>query len=196
MVLKIGGVMKNLLLLAQELQSICENHNFPFCIIGGLALQNWGESRFTKDVDLTIITGFGGEQAVIDCFLEQYEGRIEDPATFAQINRVLLLKSSAGIGIDIALGALPFEELAVDRAAKVEMADGISINICSPEDLIIMKAFASRPQDWIDVEGILIRQTSTALDWDHIWTQLKPLAEAKEQPEIIGRLEELKQLHQ
>ena len=196
MVLKIGGVMKNLLLLAQELQSICENHNFPFCIIGGLALQNWGESRFTKDVDLTIITGFGGEQVVIDCFLEQYEGRIEDAATFAQINRVLLLKSSAGIGIDIALGALPFEELAVDRAAKVEMADGISINICSPEDLIIMKAFASRPQDWIDVEGILIRQTSTALDWDHLWTQLKPLAEAKEQPEIIGRLEELKQLHQ
>ncbi len=183
--------MTSLVFLAQELQSFCESHNFPFCVIGGLALQNWGESRFTKDVDLTVITGFGGEQAVIESFLEKYEGRIEGAESFARINRVLLLKNSAGIGIDIALGALPFEELAVKRAVKIELADGIPIKICSAEDLIVMKAFASRPQDWIDVEGIMIRQSSKALDWNYIWTQLKPLVEAKEQPEIINTLEAL-----
>ena len=51
-----------------------------------------------------------------------------------------------------------------------------------------MKAFAGRGQDWVDVERIIVRQTGK-LDWDYILTQLRPLAELKDSPEILTELE-------
>lgn len=51
---------------------------------------------------------------------------------FALRNRVLLLRSSEGIGIDIALGALPFEEKAIERAVLIEMEPGAAVKLCSP----------------------------------------------------------------
>jgi len=37
------------------------------------------------------------------------------------------------------------------------------------EDLVVMKSFAGRDQDWIDVRGILLKQGGT-LDWvSYIW---------------------------
>ena len=50
--------------------------------------------------------------------MEAFEPRIEACREFALQNRVLLLKSAEGIGIDIALGALPFEEEAARRSQK------------------------------------------------------------------------------
>ena len=54
-----------------------------------------------------------------------------------------------------------------------------------------MKAFADRPRDWVDLEGVLVRQGG-ALDWTHIRRHLIPLAEIKEAPEIVPRLEALR----
>jgi len=51
-----------------------------------------------------------------------------------------------------------------------------------------MKAFADRPQDRIDVRGILVRQGTANLDWDHIWQHLTPLAQVKESPGILDHL--------
>ena len=64
------------------------------------------------------------------------------------------------------------------------------LRICSAEDLLVMKAFAARPQDWIDLEGILIRQSS-ALDWPYVYSNLEPLAAVKEQPELVPQLRTL-----
>lgn len=114
-----------------------------------------------------------------------------DGANFALCNRVLLLRSSAGIGIDIALGALPFEEIAIARAKRVELEADAHLMICSAEDLIVMKAFADRPQDGLDLRGILVRQGTGNLDWKHIWEQLTPLVEMKESPEIMSHLKGL-----
>lgn len=111
--------MNELTSLALELQSFCECRNWRFCLIGGLAVQHWGEPRFTKDVDMTLLTGFGNEEPFIRQWLAHYESRVPDGADFALSNRVLLLRSAEGIGIDIALGALPFEESAIARAKLV-----------------------------------------------------------------------------
>jgi hypothetical protein len=50
-----------------------------------------------------------------------------------------------------------------------------------------MKSFAARPRDWLDVEGIIIKQTGK-LDWAYILSQLTPLATLKEEPEIVDQL--------
>jgi hypothetical protein len=55
--------MADLLDAAQEIDRFCRNQGWRFCFIGGMALMRWGEQRMTKDVDLTLPTGFGGEEA-------------------------------------------------------------------------------------------------------------------------------------
>jgi predicted nucleotidyltransferase len=70
--------------------------------------------------------------------------------------------------------------------------DNVPLRTCSAEDLIVFKAFAARGQDWVDVERIIIRQAA-GLDWALIRRQLEPLAQAKEAPEIMDRLERLRQ---
>lgn len=172
---------------AADLQRRCEDRGWRFCLIGGLALQRWGEPRETIDVDVTLLTGFGREESFVREILTWYEPRVADPVGFALANRVLLVQAASGVGIDIALGGMPFEELAVARATPCEFAPGTMLLTASAEDLIVMKAFASRPKDWVDLEGILIRQGSR-LDWAYVESQLQPLAVLKEEPEILERL--------
>jgi hypothetical protein len=59
------------------------------------------------------------------------------------------------------------------------------------EDLIVLKAFASRPQDWIDVESIAIRHRRR-LDWKLVFEELEPLAAVRNVPGLLDRLRQLR----
>ena len=176
---------------AADLQRRFEERGWRFCLIGGLALQRWGEPRETIDVDVTLLTGFGREEAFIREILCWYAPRVTNADDFALAHRVLLVQAASGVGIDIALGGMPFEEAAVRRATSYEFSAGISLRTASAEDLIVMKAFAARPKDWIDVEGIVIRQ-GDRLDWSLIDAELRPLVELKGEPEILNRLSQIR----
>ena len=186
--------MNELLEAAKQLQDVVLAEGWKFCFIGGLALQRWGEPRFTRDVDITLLTGFGNEETYVDRLLELFPARIKSAREFALMNRVMLLTSREGVGLDIAMGALPFEESAVSRATYFEYASDAYLLTCSAEDLVIMKAFASRSQDWVDVEGIMIRQQGK-LDKTYITQHLRTLCEVKEDLTILSRLEELFERH-
>jgi len=173
---------------AAQLQSVCEQQGWQSCLIGGLALQRWGEPRETIDVDLTLLTGFGSEVPYIRELLRQFEPRIPDAAEFALTHRVLLLRAASGVGLDVALGGLPFEEQVVARSSLFTFPPQVPLRTCSAECLIVLKAFAARPRDWLDIEGIIVRQTGH-LDWPYIRRELQPLAELKEAPEIMQELE-------
>ena len=90
--------MNELIRVAAGLQAFCEARRWRFCFIGGLALQRWGEPRETIAVDLTLLTGFGGEAPFVEALLDRYAGRTDDAAGFAAVNRVLLLRSASGVG--------------------------------------------------------------------------------------------------
>lgn len=179
--------MNEVIRAASEIQALCVANGWRFCFIGGLAVLRWGEPRETVDVDLTLLTGFGGEAPFIAAILDRYEARIEHAAEFASEHRVLLVRAASGVGLDIALGALPFEELSVDRSSHYTFPPAVPLRTCSAEDLIVLKAFAARPKDWVDIEGVIIRQSGT-LDWGYVVAQLAPLAELKEEPEILDEL--------
>ena len=102
--------MSTLFEAALEIEAACRQAGFGFCFIGGLAVQRWGEPRMTADVDLTVITGFGTEESYVDALLATFRGRIDDARRFALQHRTLLLVASNGIHLDVALGAMPFEE--------------------------------------------------------------------------------------
>jgi hypothetical protein len=183
--------MTRLVQIAVEVQRFLDAKGWPNCVIGGIAVQRWGEPRLTEDVDLTLLTGFGHEEPYVDALLARYQARVESPRDFALAHRVVLLRTADGVGIDVALGGLPFERDAVARATDFEFASGDRIRTCSAEDLAVMKAIASRDQDWIDLKGVLIRQ-GDRLDWQLILSQLRPLSQLKEAPEIVARLEGLR----
>jgi hypothetical protein len=176
---------------AADLQAICESEGWRFCFIGGLALQRWGEPRETVDVDLTLLTGFQDEMCFISTLMGHFQPRIERAADFARENRVLLLRAVSGVGLDIALGGLPFEEAVVARSSVFTYPPNVPLRTCSAEDLIVLKSFADRPKDWVDLEGIIIRQAAR-LDWAYVREQLAPLVELKESPETLRRLDELR----
>lgn len=172
---------------AGEVQNLCERNGFRFCFIGGVAVQRWGEPRLTQDVDLTLLTGFGQEERYVDALLAALSPRRRDAREFALKHRVLLLRTAAGVDVDVALGAFPFEERSVARASEWSWTGGRSLITCSAEDLVVHKVFAGRDRDWADVEGILARQHGK-LDLTLARSELQPLLELKEQEDSMARL--------
>lgn len=177
--------MNSLLVAAKEVSDFMDAQAWEYCLIGGIAVQQWGEPRTTLDVDFTLLTGWGGEDEYILPLLSAFEARIEGALEFARLNRVMLLRATNGRDIDIALGALPFEILMMEHARHREFAPGLTLRCCSAEDLFIMKAFADRPRDWSDAASIVARNAH--LDGRYILSQLASLCELKDSPEILAR---------
>ncbi|MBI2439966.1 MAG: hypothetical protein HYV35_01190 [Lentisphaerae bacterium] len=175
---------------AKEVSDFMQERQWKFCVIGGLAVQRWGEPRTTLDVDITLLTGFGEEESYAVPLLESFKARIPEALPFALRNRVLLLTTSNGRDVDVSFGALPFEYEMMARAAPFEFMPGVTLTTCMAEDLLIMKAFAARTRDWLDVEGIIVRRQGH-LDIRYILKHLTLLCELKETPEILAKVRKL-----
>jgi hypothetical protein len=175
---------------AEQVQTFCLEKRWRFCFIGGVALQRWGEPRLTQDADLTLLTGFGAEESFADSLLAHFAGRRADTREFALRHRVLLIQTDSGVAIDVAFGAVPFEERSVARASPWYWMTDHVLTTCSAEDLVVHKVFAGRNRDWGDVESVLIRQR-LSLDMNLVRRELQPLIELKGQPEAMTKLNDL-----
>jgi hypothetical protein len=173
---------------ALELQGFLESHGEKFCIIGGLAVQRWGEVRLTVDADATVLTDWSRDEVVTDLLLgSPFLPRMADARKFALSNRVLLLKNAKGTHVDVALGAMDFENRSVQRSSLWRVSENATLRTCSAEDLVVHKTFAGRTRDWADIEGILQRQ-GPKLDLELVRSELLPLLELKGTPEAMDRL--------
>ncbi|MDA2936744.1 hypothetical protein MYX75_00560 [Acidobacteria bacterium AH-259-A15] len=61
---------------------------FPDVIMGGLAVQYWGEPRATRDVDITVMMTAGREQVVIDRRIRHGQG-LDQPIPITSKPRAL-----------------------------------------------------------------------------------------------------------
>ena len=172
---------------AREVEAILAAAGIGAVIIGGLAVFRWGEPRLTRDVDFTVLCPFGEEGPKVHAILSRLAGRIADAGEFAITNRVLLARASNGVPIDIAFGGLDYEARAVARGSAFKYLSGTALRTCSAEDLVVMKAFAGRERDFLDIEGVIVRQ-GARLDWALIEEELKPLLAVKGEPETWRRL--------
>lgn len=159
-------------------------------VIGGIANAVWGEPRATQDADFKIIVGDRAISDIVALVAQQFRFRVPNPEAFARQTYVLPVRASNDIGVDIGLGFLPYEELAIDRAVAIELS-GVSFAVCTAEDLIIQKAISEREKDWSDIEGVLTRQ-GPALDQDYILHWLPEFAAALERPELVQRYLDLR----
>ena len=85
----------------------------------------------------------------------------------------------------------PFFLQAGQRASEFDFGPGLKLLTCSAEDLVVLKAFAGRGQDWVDLEYVLVRQRRT-LDWRLVVEELKPLLDLRETPENLDKLQQLR----
>ncbi len=179
-----------LLVALHDLMAWWQAGPYQGLIIGGVAASLLGRPRATRDVDALVLLA---EDHWAD-FLNRgalfgFVPRRADALAFARQARVLLVQHCpSGIDIDIAFAALPFEQEALDRALEMQVG-GFTVPVPTPEDLIIMKAVAHRPRDWVDIEAVLDAQPKLNLRRIRHW--VRAFAEALEQPELSDDLEAL-----
>jgi hypothetical protein len=171
---------------AVEVQTFCQQHGWRACVIGGLAVIRWGEHRATKDVDFSLLCDLGAEASRIDPLLQRFTARIPDAAEFANLNRVVLLFATNGTPIDIGLAGFPFEEEIIARATSFRFTPTVNLTTCSAEDLIVLKALAGRPHDWVDIEGVLIKNAD--LDWTYLQRKFASLAELSSDTDLLNEV--------
>lgn len=179
-------------ILAAAAREVCDfmgERQWQFCLVGGLAVERWGEPRTTLDAGFTLWADWGDEEHYLTSLLESFEARLSGAEEYARTHRVVLIRASNGVDVDVILGALPFEAAMIERAKPEESAPGVTVPCCSAEDLSVMKAFAGRPRDWVDAESIPARQTN--LDCPYVLEHLHTLCELKEDMELYKRAKKI-----
>jgi hypothetical protein len=156
-------------------------------VIGGVAAGLHGQPRLTEDVDAVVFDA-DAESLISTGARYGFMPRIPDALEFSRRTRVLLMEHHSGVDLDLSLGALPFEREVIARSQRID-AGGLQISIATPEDLVIMKALARRPQDIADITGIIEAQSD--LDVDRIRKWVREFSSVLQMPEILDDLEVL-----
>lgn len=170
----------------KALERWLESDGIPHVFIGGIAVGLVGKPRTTRDIDGIVLLG----SAPFEGFLGRaaaagFPARIENAGAFARLNRVFLLRHErTGVDVDLSAGALPFEEEVVQRA-RIVTVSRLEIPVATPEDLVILKAIAGRPQDIADIA------TNRRLDRKRVRSLTALFAEALDTPDILQGLDRL-----
>lgn len=168
-----------------------EEKNIPYAIIGGIAVQYWGEPRTTRDVDVQIYLPEEKKEVVFRDILNHFSQRLSDAFQFALTARVLLIESSNGTPIDLTLAVPGFGDFVMARRVKAQIhPDYRPVFIISAEDLIVSKCFAGRPIDSQDVKHIL-KKNGNKLDLQYIRQWLADFAVFVEEFDINNFFEKI-----
>ena len=135
-----------------DLLRIFNDNNVMYLVIGGYALVQYAEPRFTKDLDLWISTDAANADAVyrsLSAFGAPLEGMTEKD--FAEEGYFYQM-GVPPVRIDILMGipGMGFDEAWI-RRNEVDF-DQLLVPFISRDDLIIVKRAAGRPQDIIDAD--------------------------------------------
>lgn len=172
----------------REVADFLESKGIPYVIIGGLAVQYWGEPRATRDVDVTVLVPEDSAEDFMQEATRRFPPRLEDAVDFARRSRMLLLRTEDGVPIDMSLGIPGYEEAVMGRAVTVPWPGGGSIRLIGCEDLIIHKCVAGRPRDMEDVRTILERRRGR-VDVAYVRKWLADFAALLPDKDIVGSFE-------
>lgn len=165
-----------------------ERLKLNYAVIGGIALQFWGEPRFTHDLDVTVQDSLDLPE-LVRFTTDAFGSRVPDPQTFARETRMLLVRV-AQVDVDIAVALKGYEDSLFSRIRTIEVEPGRRLHISSAEDLIIHKVLAGRPQDLADVHSVILRQ-GKKLDVRYIRRWLGKFSRGLDAPDILDRFRQL-----
>lgn len=129
-----------------------------YCLIGALAVTAWGHVRSTRDVDLLVLADNPGRTQLIDSLIAHGFTRntawIERNPMAEDLVLRLSHPSQPGIPLDLLFAIDDHGQATLAHRRPLHVL-GISLWVCSPEDLIILKLKAGRPHDFEDALGIV-----------------------------------------
>jgi predicted nucleotidyltransferase len=134
-----------------------------FVVVGGLAVNAWGVVRGTKDVDVVVASEPENVRRVAEVAVEA-GGRVQQEGAFlgSPISIASALAAGEQVAIETDLGRLDvvqgldgvpsYDELR-PRASEAEIL-GVTVLVCSIDDLKAMKRAAGRTRDLADLEDL------------------------------------------
>ena len=164
---------------------------YPGMIIGGIAIIAWGYPRVTTDIDVTLQVNLNHLTSLVKS-LSAYKiyPRIDGAVPFARTRHVLLMRhQKSGVDVDVSLALLPFEEEAIANRLFVDFS-GVRIAVPRPEDLVIYKMVAFRPEGLRDVEELLLRHLR-GMNLNRVRKIVREFAEVLDRPEMVKKLGDL-----
>jgi hypothetical protein len=177
---------KSIRLLVSTLRSI----GLEFALVGGVAVAMVATPRFTADIDAVILDVDHRLEWLVTTLTDAgYKPRTSDPIEFARRTRVLTMRDPTGVGIDLMLGLLPFDEELVRQALMLNLADSTVVPVATPEHLMVMKAIAWRPQDQQDIRELIAINPN--MDLVAVVQQVFEYLELLEVPERVDELRAL-----
>ncbi len=146
-------------------------HDIPYALAGGLAFSALAEPRATTDIDLICLLDEEHAPAVFRCLQEALPGLIVNPQVMrfarATIRRAVYLAGAREVIIDlITAHDRVFMATALERGMTLTVA-GQPLRVVTPEDLIVLKTWAGRPQDALDIAALRARY-GTSLDEEYL----------------------------
>ena len=163
--------------LTQSLKELClflDEVRIEYMLIGGLAVGIWGEPRATVDIDVLVAAGLDNFGLLKHKLMES--GRFvfihDKPMVFGKIAFLrATLKSNPDISVDFLFSDDEFKNGALQRKETVKINE-FSLNISSPEDLVILKLLSGRAQDRLDAEKIIkIQKENLDKEYMKKWVQ-------------------------
>ena len=137
-----------------DLLRIFNANGVKYLVIGGYALIQYTEPRFTKDLDLLIGTDSRNASAVFKALREfgaPLSGLTEED--FAEEGYFYQM-GVPPVRVDVFMGVPGLEFQAAWERRMENDIDGLLVPYISREDLITAKLASGRPQDLIDVQNL------------------------------------------
>jgi hypothetical protein len=187
-----ADLMQNLYAALASLQQTLDLAGVPSIAIGGIALSIWGEPRLTRDVDVKVLAE-REERAHLLRLLGEYSPLNADPDEALRRHGIAFFLDQYETRIDILLAETSFDQAAIARSKTVKVDAGLSIRVCSAEDLVVYKLISTRSRDRADVETIIRRQ-GNALNDAYIVRWLYEFEAAFDDSTLVGEYRRLRRL--
>jgi hypothetical protein len=173
----------------RDIDQRCREHGIPYTIIGGIAAIVHGSDRTTGDIDITILAEIDNLERILELFAKGYISMKPNPLAFFQRCLFVPLQHRATkIRVDVAAALSSLERKIIKRSKRLLYSD-VEVNVCTIEDLIIMKLVADRTKDRLDVET-LIPLNRKKLNLRYLRARAKEFI-AVERSDVPERLKEL-----
>jgi hypothetical protein len=182
---------QNLYESVASLQRTLQTAGIESMAIGGLAIMLWGEPRLTRDADLKILLRREEASKRLDVLPAGFQLHAENPLETLQQYGFLFTHDPSGVRLDLMLTDMGFDEMAIGRRQIKEVAVGVAIQVCSPEDLLIYKILSTRPRDHEDALGVMRRQIKT-LDHTYVESWLQNFEAAIDDSTLLATYNRMK----
>ena len=150
---------------------LLREYGYRFCVAGGWAVGIWGAVRATEDIDLVVVTGDDGLDAIENILSSRFNvlshGEMMLEKTGNPLKRFVLTGEMVNdhCVVDVIPASGEFLKNAVTNRVEIGFHN-TTVPVIRIEDLVIMKLMSGREQDLRDAR--MLMKGNMPVDWDYL----------------------------